>query len=78
MRNYRLVQDDPIQAPIFLALGKFDFKVPYIVWNFQKEKIPTLSYNLFEKSGHYSFYEEEELFRTKVLAWMEDTVNMTY
>jgi proline iminopeptidase len=75
---YNLVQVKPVEAPVFLALGKFDFRVPYIVWNDQKEKIPNLTVHLFEKSGHYSFYEEEELFRTKVLAWMKDTVNMTY
>jgi len=76
MPVYNLAQDKPIEAPVFLSLGKFDFRTPYIVWDDQQEKIPNLSYNLFEKSGHYSFYEEEELFRTKVIEWMENTVKM--
>jgi proline iminopeptidase len=76
MPVYNLVQTKPVEAPVFLALGKFDFSSPYIIWNDQKEKIPNLSVNLFEKSGHYSFYEEEELFRTKVIEWMENTVNI--
>ena len=76
MPDYNLVQVKPVEAPVFLALGKFDFTCPYIIWNDQKEKIPNLSVNLFEKSGHYSFYEEEELFRKKLIEWMENTVKM--
>lgn len=71
MVTYDLKQDKPIEAPVFLSLGKQDYMVPFIMWDDQKEKIPTLSLNLFEKSGHYPFFEEEKLFRSKVIDWLE-------
>jgi proline iminopeptidase len=71
MPDYDLGQDKLIQVPVFLSLGKYDFLTPWIVWEDQKAKIPNLSVNLFEHSGHWSFYEEEELFRKKVIAWIE-------
>jgi proline iminopeptidase len=72
--GYDIKQDKPVEAPVFLALGKYDFSVPYIIWNDQKEKIPNLTVNLFELSGHYPFFEEEELYRTKLITWVENTV----
>jgi len=34
-------------APIFLALGRYDFVVPYVLWDGVKDRVPKLSYNLF-------------------------------
>jgi hypothetical protein len=48
-----------------------DYLVPYTLWDDQKDKIPNLSINLFERSGHYSFFEEEELFRNRINDWIE-------
>lgn len=75
MSNYDLGQGKPIEVPVFLSIGKYDYLGPYIAWDDQKEKIPNLSYNLFEHSGHYPFFEEEELFRSKVIAWIKNTKN---
>lgn len=73
MINYDLSGGKSIYTPVFLALGKYDYLVPYMVWDDQKRKIPNLTCNLFEKSGHYSFFEEEELFRKELLDWFENT-----
>jgi proline iminopeptidase len=71
MPDFDLSKGKTIKVPVFLSLGKEDYYVPFTLWNDEKGKIPNLSFNLFEKSGHYPFFEEEELFRTKLIAWIE-------
>jgi proline iminopeptidase len=60
-----------IATPVFLALGKSDYGVPYILWDNLKDKFPNLSYNLFEKSGHYPMLEEQPLFDRKLVDWIK-------
>jgi proline iminopeptidase len=70
-KNYDLRQGpEQIKAPVFLALGRYDYVVPYTTWDSQKGKLPNLSYNLFEKSGHTPQLEEAALFDQKLLAWL--------
>ena len=42
-----------VTRPVFLASGRYDYLVPYTMWEGRKDSFPNLSYNLFEKSGHY-------------------------
>jgi len=58
-------------APVFLALGRYDYAVPYHSWDSVKEKFINLSCNVFEKSGHYPMLEEQELFDKKFLDWIK-------
>ncbi len=62
---------DLLTAPIFLALGRYDYAVPYSSWDDEKEKFKNLSYNVFEKSGHYPMLEEQELFDKKLIDWIK-------
>lgn len=71
MPQYNLNNSTAIKVPVFLALGKEDYYVPCILWEEETVHIPNLSVNLFEKSGHYAFYEEEQLFREKLLEWIK-------
>lgn len=73
MTNYDLERGDSIEVPVFLALGKYDYLVPFTMWNDQKDKIPNLSYNLYEKSSHWAFFEEKKLFSKDVIEWFEKT-----
>jgi proline iminopeptidase len=59
--HYVFTQGDEITTPVFLALGQYSFIGPYYMWDDYKDKLPNLSYNLFEKSGHYPMHEEQEL-----------------
>ena len=59
-----------VATPVFLALGRYDYLVPYHTWDGRKESFPNLSYNLFEKSGHYPMFEEPTLFDQKLLEWI--------
>ena len=71
MPSYDLASGPPIRVPVFLALGRDDFAVPFAVWDAERHKIPDLSYHLFDRSGHYAMLEEHELFDAALLQWMD-------
>ena len=59
-----------IETPVFLAIGRYDYLFPYFLWDDRKDILPNLSYNLFEKSGHFPMVEEQELFDKKLIEWI--------
>lgn len=60
-----------VKTPVFLALGRHDYLVPYSLWEECKGRVPNLSFNLFEKSGHFPMLEERELFDQKLAGWIK-------
>lgn len=60
-----------IETPVFLAIGRYDYLWPYFLWDDRRDVLPNLSYNLFEKSGHFPMVEEQELFDKKLLEWIK-------
>jgi proline iminopeptidase len=62
---------DRVETPVFLAIGRYDYLWPYFTWDDRKDVLQNLSYNLFEKSGHFPIVEEQELFDKKLIEWME-------
>jgi proline iminopeptidase len=78
LANYDIMESLPnLKAPIFLALGRYDYVVPYTLWDGVKDKFPDLSYNLFEMSGHTPQLEEQELFDQKLLDWLKSHQSST-
>ena len=61
-----------VETPIFLAIGRYDYLWPYFLWETRKEVLPNLSYNLFDKSGHFPMVEERALFDKKLIEWMAE------
>jgi proline iminopeptidase len=59
-----------IPVPVFLALGKYDYVIPYTLWKKKYESIPNFNYVLFEKSGHTPQLEESELFNKALIKWL--------
>jgi proline iminopeptidase len=59
-----------LQVPIFLAHGRFDYVVPYVLWDGITAKLPNATFSLFEKSGHQPFFEEPDRFTEAVMDWM--------
>jgi proline iminopeptidase len=57
-------------APLLLAHGRYDYAVPYLMWQGVAEALPGTTFRLFERSGHQPFAEEPELFTSVVLDWM--------
>ena len=60
-----------VETPVFLAIGRYDYLWPYFLWEERKGVLPNLSYNLFEKSGHFPMVEEQELFDKKLIEWIQ-------
>jgi len=58
-------------VPMFLALGRYDYPVPYGMWDGVKEKIPHLTHHLFERSGHFPMLEEHALFDDLLTRWLK-------
>jgi proline iminopeptidase len=61
-----------IKCPVFLANGKYDFWAVPILWESVEDKFHNSSNNVFEKSGHWPMYEEQELFDNKFLKWFAE------
>lgn len=59
-----------VETPVFLAIGRYDYMWPYFLWDDRKDILHNLSYNLFEKSGHFPMVEERELFDKKLVEWI--------
>ena len=74
MTDYDITKGDQIKTPVFLSQGQHDYVVPYTLWDDINEKVknklPNLSYNQFERSGHFPMLEEQELFDKKLIEWI--------
>ena len=61
-----------IKCPVFIANGKYDFWAVPILWESVVSELGNFSNNIFEKSGHFPMYEEQELFDSKLLQWIAE------
>jgi len=71
LKDYDIIEGPAISTPVFLALGRYDYISPYILWDDRKDVLLDLSYNLFEKSGHFPMVEERDLFDKKLIEWIK-------
>lgn len=62
-----------IETPVFLALGRHDYVLPFTLWDEARDLLPNLSYHLFERSGHFPMFEEQELFDKTLVEWLGRT-----
>jgi len=69
--EYDIAHRTQITTPIFLSLGRFDYVVPYYMWDDLKEKFSSLTVVILEKSGHWAFIEEQELYDKKLIGWIK-------
>ena len=58
-----------ITAPVLLALGRYDYDVPYTQWEERKAALPQHTYVLFDKSGHTPPLEEPARFDQVLIEW---------
>ncbi len=61
-----------IKCPVFIANGKYDFFAVPILWESVVSELGNFSNNIFEKSGHFPMFEEQELFDSKLLKWITE------
>jgi pimeloyl-ACP methyl ester carboxylesterase len=51
----------------------YDYWTPPKLWEAEKGKLPNLTYHLFENSGHWPMWEEQELFDRRMIDWLQST-----
>lgn len=61
---------ESLRVPILLAHGRYDYVVPFTVWQAIVDKLPNAQLHIFERSGHQTFFEEPERFAKVVTDWM--------
>ena len=59
-----------LQAPIFIAHGRYDYTVPWTLWQGVAESLPNATLHLFDGSGHHPFFEEPVRFVAALTDWM--------
>ncbi|MFB2979184.1 alpha/beta fold hydrolase [Microseira sp. BLCC-F43] len=63
-----------LQAPAFLALGRYDYLVPPpYMWESIRDKFSNLTIRVFEKSSHAPHFEEPDLFDKELIEWLRNT-----
>ena len=60
-----------IPVPVLVAMGKYDYVIPYTLWNTSYKNIPDFTLVLFEKSGHTPQLEESGIFDKKLIQWID-------
>jgi proline iminopeptidase len=60
-----------LRVPLLLAHGRYDYTVPYTLWEGIETVLPTATRHIFLRSGHQPFFEEPEEFAMVVTAWMK-------
>lgn len=62
-----------IEAPIYAAIGKHDFAIPYTLWEQAESEgsFSNLTVGYYENSGHYPMFEEVERFNEELTAWVD-------
>ena len=59
-----------LRVPLLLAHGRWDYTVPYTLWDGIEAVLPTATRHLFQHSGHQPFFEEPDEFAKVLAAWM--------
>ena len=59
-----------VQAPTLVALGRFDYRVPYASWLRIADTSPTVTVEMFHRSGHWAPIEQPGEFATSVAAFV--------
>jgi proline iminopeptidase len=64
------VGSSSLSVPLFIALGRYDYTAPYVLWDGIASTLPSATLQIFEQSGHQPFFEEPERFAVAVTDWM--------
>lgn len=63
------------RPPLLIAHGRYDYTVPYGLWDGVAEILPRTTMRVFERSGHQPFLEEPETFGAAVADWVASVGN---
>lgn len=60
-----------IPVPAYVAMGKYDYVIPYTLWQPAYRQIPDFTLVLFDMSGHTPQLEEPAAFDRELLNWLK-------
>ena len=60
-----------LRVPLLIAHGRFDYTVPWQLWQGIAAQLPDATLQLFERSGHQPFFEEPSRFAAALSDWMD-------
>jgi proline iminopeptidase len=60
---------DRLDVSTFLGLGRYDYGIPYYVWDEPKNRLTNVRYHQYDKSGHHPPYEQPDEFIADILDW---------
>lgn len=60
-----------IPVPMLVMMGRYDYVIPYTLWQAQYESVPDFNFILFDESGHTPQLEESGRFDRELLKWLE-------
>jgi proline iminopeptidase len=55
--------------PVFLALGRYDYLVPYEAWDDVIQRLANVHVKLYDRSAHQPPYEQPEEFSADLVEW---------
>lgn len=58
-------------VPMFVALGRYDYNIPYQEWDSARSATPLLTAHVFGRSGHFPMIEEPALFDERLIRWLD-------
>ena len=64
------VESSSLRVPIFVAHGRYDYTVPYGLWDGIADALPNATLQIFDQSGHQPFFEEPDRFAEALSKWM--------
>jgi proline iminopeptidase len=76
VQRFLTLDDDPRPrlasntVPMFVALGRYDYAVPYWLWDGIEKQIPHVTRTRFERSAHFPMLEETAAFDDALLGWL--------
>jgi len=62
-------QVEALDVPVFLALGRYDYGIPFYLREQPKKRMSSLRYKLYEKNGHHPPYEQPDEFTADLVEW---------
>jgi proline iminopeptidase len=62
-------QVEPVDVPLFLALGRHDYMAPYHLWDEPRHRFSDLRYRLYDQSGHFPQLEQPDDFVGDLTEW---------
>ena len=62
---------EDFSIPTLVALGRYDYWNPPYLWEKTRKKFKDLTIRVFEKSGHYPYFEEQGIFNEELLKWLK-------